>query len=123
MPEEVRDYLSELELAVYDKKQESVATKAFMLTGIGVFLIYLAYREIGWYDPLFGFVLGGAIIFFAWVNYSREWQKNAGALWIKQRGKGVPFSRTEEKLQEYWELEEIHRFRERREATAGDDLK
>lgn len=48
LPEEVQGYLSELELAVYDAKQEGVATKAFMLTGIGALMAFLAYRELGW---------------------------------------------------------------------------
>lgn len=48
LPEEVQGYLSELELAVYDAKQEGVATKAFVLTGIGALAIFLAYRELGW---------------------------------------------------------------------------
>jgi len=113
LPEEVQGYLSELELTVYDQKQDGVATKAFLLTGIGAFVIFSAYREIGWLSPLLGYVLGGAIIAFAWINYSREWKKIADGRWIKQEGKGVPFSRTEEKLQEYWELDEISHFRKR----------
>ncbi|PWE33430.1 hypothetical protein DDZ14_04310 [Maritimibacter sp. 55A14] len=123
LPEEVQGYLSELELAVYEAKQEGVATKAFVLTGIGAIVIFLAYRELGWFSPLVGYVIGGAIIAFAWVNYSREWKKNADGLWIKQEGKGVPFSRTEEKLQEYWELDAISRFRKRHEAEINDDLR
>jgi len=120
LPEEVQGYLSELELAVYDAKQEGVATKAFMLTGIGALMAFLAYRELGWLPSLVGYVIGGAIIAFAWINYSREWKKNAGGLWINQKGRGVPFSRTEEKLQEYWELDEIGHFRKQREAGGGD---
>ena len=120
LPEEVQGYLSELELAVYDAKQEGVATKAFVLTGIGALVIFLAYRELGWLSPLIGYVTGGAIIAFAWVNYSGEWKKNAEGLWIKQKGRGIPFSRTEEKLQEYWELDEIGRFRRQREADVDD---
>lgn len=122
LPEEVLGYLSELEIAVYDAKQEGGATKAFVVTGIGALVIFLAYRELGWLSPLVGYVIGGAIIAFAWVNYSREWKKNADDLWMKQEGKGVPFSRTEEKLQEYWELDAISRFRKRHDAEIDDDL-
>lgn len=114
LSEEVQGYLCELELTAYDQKQDGVATKAFVLTVIGAFVIFSAYREIGWLIPLLGYVLGGAIIAFAWINYFREWKRNAGDdLWIKQEGKGVPLSRTEEKLQEYWELYEIDRYRKR----------
>ena len=120
LPEEVQSYLSELELAVYDAKREGVATKAFVLTGVGAFVIFLAYYELGWFAPLVGYVLGGAIIAFARINYSREWKRNADGLWIKQEGRGVPFSRTEEKLQAYWELDEISRFRQRHEANTDD---
>jgi len=122
LPEEVQAYLSELTLAVYDAKQEGVATKALVLTGIGALVIFLAYRELGWLSPLVGYVIGGATIAFAWVNYRLEWKKNADGLWIKQKGKGIPFSQTEEKFQEYWELDEIARYRKRHEAEIDDDL-
>jgi len=122
LPEEVQGYLSELELAVYDAKQDSVATKAFMLTGMGALVAFLAYHELGWLPPLVGYVIGGVIITFAWINYSREWKKNADGLWIKQEGRGIPFSTTEEKLQEYWELYEIVRYKKRHEAEIDDNL-
>ncbi len=121
LPEEVQSYLSELELAVYDAKQDSVATKAFMLTGMGALVAFFAYYGLGWLPPLARYVIGGVIIIFAWINYSREWKKNADGLWIKQEGSGIPFSRTEEKLQEYWELDEIFRYRKRHEAEIFDD--
>lgn len=122
LPKEVQGYLSELELSVYDNKQEGGAAKAFLLTGIGAFVIFLTYREIGWLSSPLGYVLGATIITFSWINYPREWKKNADGLWIKQEGKGVPFSRTEEKLQEYWELDAISRFRKRHEAEVDDNL-
>ena len=115
LPEEVQGYLSELELAVYDKEQDGAATKAWGMTGIGAFMSFMAYHELGWPSPLLGYALGGASIVFAWINYSREWKKNADGLWMGKEGKGVPFSRTEEKLQMYWELDEIMRFKRRHE--------
>ena len=122
LPEEVQGYVTELELIAYDAKQDGVVTKAFVLTAIGVLVIYLAYRELGWLFPLLGYVVGGAVIAFAWVNYSREWKKNADGFWIEQAGERVPYSRTEEKLQEYWELDAISRFRKRHEAETEKDL-
>jgi len=124
LPEEVQEYLSELSLAVYDLKQDGAANKAFALTSLGAFWIFVGYQEIGWLSPLLGYVLGGLTITFAWINHSREWKKNADGFGrIKQEGRGVPFSRTQEKLQEYWELDAIDRFRKRHEAEIDDDLR
>lgn len=122
LPSEVQSYLMELEQAVYDKKQEGAATKALILNGIGAFMIFTAYRETSWYGPLFGYVLGGAVIAFAWINYPREWKKNAEEDRIDQKGEGVPFSATEEKFQQYWESDAISRFRKRHEQETGDNL-
>jgi hypothetical protein len=113
LPEEVLSYFSELQLAVYDQKQDNLTKMWFLLTGFGAFLIFMAYRETGWLSPLFGYVLGGAMIAFAWIYYSREFKKNADTLWINQEGKGVPSSSLEKKFQEYWELDHIDNFRRR----------
>ncbi len=121
LPEEVQGYLTELELAAYDAKQNGVVTKAFLLCIIGGLVILLGYSELSWLSPLYGYVFGSAMIALAWANYSRERKKNADGLWIKQKGPCVPFSRTSEKLQEYWELDEIYRFRKQSE-VGGDDL-
>ncbi len=122
LPSEVQGYHCELEMAVYDAKQQGVITRAFALTGIGALIIFLAYRGLGWLPPLVDYVAGSALIAFAWLNCSREWKKNADGLWIEQKGRGIPFSRTDEKLQENWELDEISRFRKRSE-IADDDLR
>ena len=103
------------EVSVYDAKEDAVATKAFVLTGIGAFVIVLAYRELGPLSQLFEYVGGGAIIAFAWIIYSRERKKIADEFWNKREGKGAPFSRTEENLQRNWELNEIIRYRRRHE--------
>ena len=122
LPEEVLGYLTELELAVYDKKQEGVANLAFVQTGIGALVIFLAYVEFGLLSPLVGYAIGCSIIAWAWLNYFRKWKANADALWIEQEGEGVPFSRTEEKLQEYWESDAISRFRNRSEVGDADEF-
>jgi hypothetical protein len=121
-PSEVQRYVSELELAVDDKTQEGIARKAFILTGIGAFVIFVAYREIGWNSPLIDYVVGSAFIAFAWISYFRECKKNTYRLWIEQKGKGVPFDQAEEKLQEYWELDAISRYRKGHDPKIDDDL-
>jgi hypothetical protein len=113
LPKEVQEYLNELELSVYDATQERVAIKSLVQTCVGALLIFLAYLGLGWLSPLVGYFLGCAIITFAWFNHSRDWKQNADSIWIKQKGKGVPLSRTEDKLQEYWDLDAIGRFRKR----------
>jgi hypothetical protein len=123
LPDEVQAYLGELELAVHDKTQEKIIIKAFALTAIGAFLIVSAYRNTGWASPLLEYFLGGSIIVFAWFGFSRKWKSNTEDLWINNKGNGAPFSRTEEKLQKHWELNEINRFRKLyKEETDGDLL-
>src|SRR4051812_48997209 len=43
LPEEVQSYLNKKELELYDKKQDSAAGRALILSAIGAALLYLNY--------------------------------------------------------------------------------
>lgn len=119
LPVEVQDHISEIELALYDAKQDGVATKMFGLVGVGVCIPFLAYNDVGWLSPLWRYIAGAAFIAVSIVNYKREWQRNADGLWMPEEGEGIPFSRTQESLDKNWELNMIgHR---RRGAIRDDD--
>lgn len=120
LPEEVQSYINELELKDYDNKQERAASKAFAGTGIGAFVIYGAYYGTLWLYDYAGYVIGITIIAVAWLNYRREWRKNADANFPDGLNHtDAPSTRTDEKLQEWWELEEAVRF-ERAERAQED---
>jgi hypothetical protein len=122
LPDEVQTYISELELALYDRKQESAVTKAMVFSLFGAFAIYSAYRDVAWLGPTVGYLIGAGLIVIGWVNYRREWKRNADALWIENNdAPGVPFSRAQEALQQNWEIAEIGRFRRRGAGGAFDE--
>lgn len=111
LPDEVQQYICEIELALYDRKQEALIGVTVGLTGIGAFLLFVAYHDLTWGAPLTNYLLGAGLIVLAWGRYVHVWKKNAEDLWIKNEGPGIPFSRTQEAIQRNWELEEISRFR------------
>lgn len=121
LPDEVQQYISEIELALYDRKQEALIGGTLGLTGIGAFLFFVAYHDLGWGAPLTNCVLGAGLIVLAWGRCAQVWKRNADDLWIKEEGPGVPFSRTQEAIQRIWELEEISRFRKLKRMETGSD--
>lgn len=117
LPEDVQKYISRIELELYDKKQEIAAGKAFTLTGIAAFLIYLIYIDNAYYSPV-AYVFSAAIVFFAWLNYRREWNKNANELFPKEDG--AP-SHIDEGIQSEWEQDYIVRLREQKDEDPTKD--
>lgn len=119
LPSEVQSYIVELELKVYDSLQDAEAGRAFVGTGVAAFIVFAAYHNLIWADPVVGYAIGAAVFGFSWLWYWRQWKRNAEALWIKGEAKGVPFSRTQEMLQFHWEIEEIERHRMREKPAQG----
>jgi hypothetical protein len=124
LPEEAQGYIVKLEIDVYDLQQNAVVGRGFAATGIGAFLLFGAYHEIGWGAPWLGYILGPLIIGVGWIKCFRDHKKNAANLWIEQlwsKGDGMPFSVTHEKLQEHWDLAHLANLRRaKREAERAD---
>jgi hypothetical protein len=118
LPEEVQSYISRLEMELYDKKQEGAADKALVLTGVAALSVWFGYMGYGKTSPLFSYLLGAALLVAAWVRYRWEWNKNADALFPK--GKGAPADITDEELRYEWELENIVRHKNRKNAEPDE---
>jgi len=117
LPDDVQSYINRIELELFDKKQESAAGKAFALTCIAVFLIYLAF--IGQvYSSIFAYLSGAGIIFFAWFQYRRAWTKNANDLFPKEDG--AP-NQSEQGIQAEWEFDYLVRLRRQKDVEIEPD--
>lgn len=117
LPEEAQSYVGQLELDIYDAKQDAVVGRAFVLTFFGAFILFLAYHDLSWFDPVVTYFIGGVVIVYAWVNCRREHKKNADGLFPEYLGNGAPFSPTHEGLQAHWESLELTRYRRQKRAT------
>ena len=76
LPEEVERYISNLEMEVYDNKQQALALCVLLSTGIaGYFLVryLLGYEEA---SPL-NYSVVIAFIVFPWIYYKWRFNKNA----------------------------------------------
>lgn len=113
LPDEAQRYINRLEVELYDKKQESAAGKAFLLTGVAVFPIWFGYKGYGDSSPLFSYLLGSVLLIVAWVGYRWEWKKNADEFMPKEED--TP-NTTDEELRYEWELVHIVRHKHRKDA-------
>jgi hypothetical protein len=78
LPEEVRSYLSKIEIERYDLIQETLVGRCFLLSGVGLFLLL---NHFGWISPKYDstavFLAGGFLLLAPWVYYPIKWRKNA----------------------------------------------
>jgi hypothetical protein len=103
LPEEVRDYISGIELELYDHKQQEAAGRAFFSSGIGAVLLFLTYK--GWLDvpTIWTYLASVLLLVFPWFFYSHQWKKNAEEFLPS----GAPYNATEERIRKEWELNYI----------------
>jgi hypothetical protein len=75
LPEEVGQYISKLEVDLYDKIQENLVARCFLLSAVGAFLLL---NYFGWFRPNVETLLfGAALLLVPWVYYPIKWRKNA----------------------------------------------
>jgi len=118
LPNEVQGYINRIELELYDKTQDSVAGKAFILTLVAAFLVFLAYEDLS-YNSFLTYVLGAMLFLFACFQYWRDWNKNANDLFPKEDK--AP-NRTDEGIQAEWELDYIVRLKRQKQPERQQDL-
>ena len=79
LPEEVKMYISGLQIEAYDLKQERAAGRAFTFSLAGAALLYINHFGFGTRDLIWPYVVGLALMIVPWIVYRFEWQKNADA--------------------------------------------
>lgn len=99
LPQEVQDYIGQIEIELYDKKQEGAAATAFALSAIGAALIYLNFNGCLGTPTIWSYAAAVLLIVVAWIWYGREWRKNAEEF----RPSDGPWP-TEEAIRQQWEL-------------------
>lgn len=98
LPEEVRDYVSKLQIEFYDKIQEGLVGRCLLISAVGAFLLL---NHFGWFTGAYNsteILLVGALFLLApWVYYPIKWRKNADRY----------LGDTNEDLRTQWELNYI----------------
>ena len=95
LPEEVTDYVSKLQVELYNKTQDSLFNACLVMSGIGGFMIL---THFGWISSRFDAIevfLSGVFLFLTpWVYYPIKWKKTADRFWEDAR----------EDIRHEWEL-------------------
>jgi hypothetical protein len=78
LPEEVGSYISKLQIELYDKIQENLVSRCFLVSGVGAFLLF---NYFGWISPKYNsteiFLFGAMLLSAPWFYYPIKWRKNA----------------------------------------------
>jgi hypothetical protein len=76
LPGEVKGYISELTMEIYDRKQERLVMGCFVVSGASAF--FLARYAFGYAEgSLFEYSLSLGMLIFPWIYYRIKWRKNA----------------------------------------------
>lgn len=107
LPGEVQQYLSGIQLELYDKKQEGAASRAFFFSAISAGLLFLNYKNC-FAPDIWSNSVAVLLLVFAWFGYWHRWRKNAEEF----TPKGAPWRATEEGIRQQWELSYITQMRQ-----------
>jgi hypothetical protein len=107
LPDEVQQYVSRVELELYDKKQEAAAARAFVVSAIGAALLFLNYNGC-FAAPTIWSNLGAVLLLVCpWPIYLYQWRRNAEEFMPR----GASWSATAEAIRQEWELNYIAHWR------------
>ncbi|CAN7257493.1 hypothetical protein LJR098_001055 [Rhizobium sp. LjRoot98] len=105
LPEEVQSYISSLQIELYDKKQESLASRTFGVSAVG--LAWLCISYFGFPVPtIWTYIFGAVLLAAPWVIYPLEWKRNADEF-LPKRVEPDALSATNENIRTEWELNYI----------------
>lgn len=99
LPKEVQDYIGNLEIQLYDMKQETAAGRAIVLSFFGAVSLYTAY--FGPPSTTWASVIGPVLIVAPWLYYRYEWKKNADS--FLPEDPLTPHNTTDEGILVEWE--------------------
>jgi hypothetical protein len=104
LPEEVRSYISRLELENYDFRQDQAVHGPMIAALLGAVTLSVSYFGVNIQptDSIWPYFLGLALLIAPWFLYSREWKRNADALFPQRHGGP---NMTDENIKKEWELE------------------
>lgn len=102
LPQEVQNYITKLELEIYDQKQDRLAGRTIAAVVIGVVIVGVSY--FGRPEPtVFTYIGGVAFIIVPWFVYRYFWKKNADE--FMPLDDDNPGRQTDEGIIREWELE------------------
>jgi hypothetical protein len=102
LPGEVKVYIGELTLEIYDTKQERLRVACSVVSGASAF--FLARYAFGYAEgSLFEYSLSLGMLIFPWIYYRIKWRKNAD----EYLPPGEAVFPVNEALRKNWELARI----------------
>jgi hypothetical protein len=113
LPEEVRRYICNITLELYDRKQDAAAGRAWTWSAIGAALLFGSY--MGWFGAptIWLYALGAWFLVFPWFVYRYEWKKNAEEFLPSDHSHNA----IDEGIRQEWELNWLyHNSQEKRDA-------
>ncbi|WP_442203804.1 hypothetical protein [Rhizobium sp. RAF56] len=104
MPDEVQSYVGNLEMALYNLKQEGAAGRAFAVSAIGALIVGLNYFGFRPTSAIWPYLIGILFLTVPWFRYSSELKKNASEDMPRDARAGTS---TDELIKREWELDFI----------------
>ncbi|TIW28770.1 MAG: hypothetical protein E5V63_03930 [Mesorhizobium sp.] len=118
LPEEVQNYISNLQQEVYDLKQQEAGTGALIQSGIGAAILYVAYFGVQPASTIWPYVVGLFVLIVPWFRYRRIWNRNAEEFLPRDHARNP----TRDGIIREWELEYLYRAElQKRTQENGDD--
>lgn len=115
LPEDVKSYIEQLQIELYDAKQE-IAVAKFYLAFFAVGFVGHTTWQWQTFPPLIGYPFAAALLLYAAIAYFRDGAKNDDELFPK---KGAPDA-TNQGIQAAWEVNHIVQLEMRRDEEHED---
>ncbi|MET3523739.1 hypothetical protein [Mesorhizobium abyssinicae] len=106
LPEEVQNYISNLQLEVYDLKQQEAVTGAPIQSAVGAAILCIAYFGVQPASTIWPYAFGLFVLIVPWFRYRRIWKRNAEEFLPRDRDARNP---TRDGIIREWELEYLYR--------------
>jgi hypothetical protein len=103
LPDEVQQYISKIQVELYDQKQDRASSRALFLSATGAALLYLTYKGCLDAAPLM-YVGAALLLVVPWFYYRYEWNRNAEEF----HPSNLEYP-TDEAIRKEWELDYITR--------------
>jgi len=103
LPDEVKNYISKIELELYDSKQDHAVGQALFVSLIGAALLALHYTDRLTATP-WSYIFDVLLLVSPWFFYRYQWRKNAEEFIPSRKDFPNPI---DEAIRTEWELEYI----------------
>lgn len=126
LPEEVRDYIADLEFQLHDTKRDTLYLQALVSMGVGAYCVYEAALGDAWTGSPLSYLIGFSLIFYTPFYLRKETRRLSNELLLKTET-GGPETTSDVGIRRHWDMMAISRYRRRiangnvERPSAGDE--